>query len=200
MWLNILTAVGMATCVITGQIKIAFEFFGFGIVFPASNLFFAFLTFPITDIIADIYGKREANNTVWVGFVSQLAAISILEVCMLLPGDNAKLAPFHIGGWVVFFGSTIAYLVSQFWDVYFFHWIKEKWTGDRHLWLRNNLSTLSSQLINSLIFISIVFGVDELWIMLSGSIIIKWAIAILDTPLVYLGKYLLSERNEVAYA
>lgn len=186
----------MATCVITGQIKVAFELFGYPVIFPASNLFFAFLTFPITDIIADIYGKEEANTTVWIGFVSQLLTICILEICILLPGDGMKLASFHIGGWVVFFGSAIAYLLSQLWDVYSFHWIKENWTGDRHLWLRNNLSTFSSQLINSTIFITVVFGVDELLVMLSSSILIKWLIALLDTPFVYLGKYLLSNRKE----
>jgi len=200
LWLNTLTAIGMATCVITGQIKISFELFGYPIIFPASNLFFAFLTFPITDIITDVYGKREANVTVWIGFVSQLTTILILEVCMLFPGDTAKLEPFHVGGWVVFVGSAIAYLTSQFWDVYFFHWIKENWTGDKHLWIRNNLSTFSSQLINSTIFISFVFGIDELLVMMSGSILVKWVIALLDTPFVYLGKYFLTRRREIAFS
>jgi len=193
MWLNTLTAIGMATCVITGQIKISFEIFGYSMMFPAANIFFALLTFPITDIIADIYGKKQANITVWIGFVSQMVSILIFEVCMLLPGDTTKLQPFHIGGWLVLAGSATAYLSAQFWDVYFFHWIKENWTGEKHLWIRNNLSTFSSQLINSTIFISIVFGIDELLIMLSGSIVIKWIIALLDTPFVYLGKYYFSK-------
>lgn len=195
LWLNMLTAVGMATCVFTGQIKISFELFGYAIAFPASNLFFAFLTFPVTDIISDVYGKKEANITVWVGFFSQLATIGILEFSMLFPGDTSKLAPFHIGGWSVFIGSGIAYLTAQFWDVYFFHWIKDNWTGDKHLWLRNNLSTFSSQVINSAIFITFVFGIDELLVLLSGSIVIKWIIALLDTPFVYMGKHLLLKKK-----
>lgn len=191
LWLNALTAIGMSTCVFTGQIKILMEVWGFTLMFPASNLFFALLTFPVTDLIADVFGKKEANRTVWVGFISQLLTIAIIELCMLFPGDTAKLSPFHMGGWLVFVGSSIAYLVSQFWDVYIFHWIKENWTGEKHLWLRNNLSTCSSQLINSSIFITFVFGLEGLVTMLASSMMIKWTIALIDTPFVYFGRYLL---------
>ncbi|MFN0065334.1 MAG: queuosine precursor transporter [Chlamydiales bacterium] len=187
LWLNILTAVAMATCVFTGQVKVSVACF----VFPASNIFFGFLTFPITDLIADIFGRKEANVTVWVGFFSQLLTIFILEVCMLLPGAGEKLGAFRMGGWRVFFGSCVGYLTAQFWDVYFFHWIKEKWTGERHLWLRNNLSTFSSQLINSALFMTIVFGFHDFLIMFPGSILVKWLIALADTPFVYLGRYLI---------
>ncbi len=197
LWLNVLTAIGMATCVITGQIKISLEIFSLRLQFPASNLFFAFLTFPVTDIIADIYGKKEANRTVWIGFASQIIAIMIIEICMLFPCDSSKLVPFHIGGWTVLVGSAIAYLAAQFWDVAFFHWIKENVTGDKHLWIRNNLSTCSSQLINSTLFIAIVFGLESLPIMLASSILVKWIIALLDTPFVYLGKYLLTRETPI---
>lgn len=194
-FLNTLTAAAMASCVFTGQIKIELAILGKTFVFPASNLFFALLTFPITDIIADVYGKKEAQLTVWVGFISQLATVVILEICMLMPGDTKLLAPFHTGSLWVLMGSSAAYLTAQFWDVYIFHFIKENVTGEGHLWLRNNVSTFSSQIINSAIFISFVFGISELLPLLEGSLVIKFAIALIDTPFVYLGKYLLSPEN-----
>lgn len=185
----------MATCVITGQVKVSFELFGYLFKFPAANIFFALLTFPVTDIIADVFGKKEANFTVWVGFISQFLTIFILELVMRLPGETEALQPFHVGGWLFLFGSAVAYLTAQFWDVFIFHWIKENITGEKHLWLRNNLSTFSSQMINSSLLIFIVFGVDELLLMLPGSILVKWTLALIDTPFVYLGKYLLKEER-----
>ncbi len=197
LWLNALTAIGMSTCVFTGQIKMIWNIWGMELIFPASNIVFALLTFPVTDLIADVFGKKEANRTVWIGFISQLLTISIIELCMLLPGESSALAPFHVGGWLVFIGSSIAYLVAQFWDVYIFHWIKENWTGDKHLWIRNNVSTCSSQLINSTIFLFFVFGWEGLTGMLAASMAVKWTIALIDTPFVYLGRGLL--KSQISY-
>ncbi|MBU4485238.1 queuosine precursor transporter [bacterium] len=193
-WFNMLCAVGMATSVFTGQLKIVIPTTFGTIVFPASNLFFAFLTFPITDIITDVLGKKEARTTVWIGFASQVITMVIIQVCLLFPGDTSALVPFAIDGWKVVTGSLIAYFAAQFWDIWIFHWIKEKITGDRHLWLRNNASTFSSQLINSTLFIGIVFGPKALLVMLPSSMLVKWIIAAADTPFVYLGRMYLRKN------
>lgn len=182
----------MSLCIFSGQLKVSFELFGTPILFPASNIIFAFLTFPVTDIIADIFGKQEAQRTVWVGFFSQLITILSIECFVNLPGNTQALEPFRVGGWSVFVGSTIAYFVAQYWDVHFFHWIKHHVTGDRHLWLRNNLSTFTSQLINSSLFIWFVFGFEAVTDMLIGSMLVKWVAAVLDTPFVYLGRWIIT--------
>jgi queuosine precursor transporter len=179
----------MSLCIFAGQLKVSFVAYDLPIVFPASNIIFAFLTFPVTDIIADVYGKREAQRTVWIGFFSQLLTVVTIELCARLPCETSALEPFRMGGWFVFVGSSIAYFIAQFWDVHFFHWIKENITGEKHLWLRNNLSIFTSQLINSTIFIGFVFGIDALSQMIVGSMIIKLLAAVIDTPFVYLGRW-----------
>ncbi len=200
-YLNALTAIGMSLCILAGQLIVSFELFDTPIIFPASNIIFAFLTFPVTDIIADVFGKKEAQRTVWIGFYSQLITIVTIECFVNLPGSTEALNPFRVGGWSVFVGSTIAYFIAQYWDVHFFHWIKHHVTGDRHLWLRNNLSTFTSQLINSTIFIGFVFGYDALMEMLVGSMLVKWVAAVLDTPLVYLGRWVCTPKlsEEIRY-
>ena len=93
-----------------------------------------------------------------------------------------------IGGWT-------SYAVSQHLDVWIFHKIKEKTKG-KHLWLRNNVSTLISQFIDTLIFITIVFyGVCPLWNAIFGQYIIKVIIALLDTPIVYLAVKFLNKEE-----
>ena len=185
LWLNLAMAVGMATSVFTGQLRVIVPVGSGELVFPASNLFFAFLTFPVTDVIADVIGRREARVSVWIGLAAQLATMAILQLSLLLPGDTATLEPFAIGGWRVLVGSTLAYLSAQLWDIWIFHRIKDRLTGERHLWLRNNVSTFTSQVLNSALFIGVVFGPAELPAMLFGSIVVKWVIAVVDTPFVY---------------
>jgi len=186
LWLNLSMAVGMATSVFTGQLRVFIEIGSLELVFPASNVFFAFMTFPVTDVIADVIGKRDARLSVWIGLAAQIVTVAIIQVSLLLPGDTSALEPFALGGWRVLLGSTLAYLTAQLWDIWIFHWIKERFTGDGHLWLRNNVSTCTSQTINSGLFIAVVFGLDSLPAMLLGSVVVKWAIAFVDTPFVYL--------------
>jgi uncharacterized integral membrane protein (TIGR00697 family) len=83
----------------------------------------------------------------------------------------------------------IAYLVSQSHDVWAFHWWKQK-TSDRHLWLRNNLSTMVSQLFDSILFIVIAFGgtyeLNTIGAMIISQYVVKVGIALLDTPFCYI--------------
>ena len=82
-------------------------------------------------------------------------------------------------------GSLVAYVVSQNWDVRVFHKLKEM-TDGRHLWLRNNVSTMTSQALDTVIFITIAFyGVLPVVPMIIGQYIVKLLIAALDTPFIY---------------
>jgi len=164
-----------------------------GLILPAAIVLYPF-TFLFTDVVAETEGKKSARRLVMMGFYMSLVMVLVLVVGKLLPA-----APFwrHQDAYNVILGSTprivlasmIAYLISQNHDVWAFHFWRDK-TGGRHLWLRNNLSTMVSQLIDSVIFIGIAFGglypLQTVLIMMGSQYLVKVAIAVLDTPFCYL--------------
>ena len=107
------------------------------------------VTFLCTDFISELYGRGRANLVVWVGFGLNVWVVTILAVGGALPGSES---PIFDGVRQLAFGavaaSMIAYLTAQLVDVQLFHFWK-RLTGGRHLWLRNNGSTLVSQLVDT---------------------------------------------------
>jgi uncharacterized integral membrane protein (TIGR00697 family) len=148
-------------------------------------------TFLITDTLSEHYGKTEARRAVFVGFTGQ-----ILFLAMTLTVTNAPIFADKADAFGSVFailprlilGSFVAYAISQLWDVQVFHALKERLPGKRTLWIRNILSTFTSQGIDSVIFITIAFYgvIDNLF----GFIMITWGVkvllALLDTPFIYL--------------
>ncbi len=171
----------------------------FGLFVPAGVLAYS-LTFVCTDVIGEIWGRQRANRTVLGGFVALVAVLALVQIGLLWPE-----APFwpHEEAFETILQSTsriivasfTAYLVSQYHDVWAFHFWKGV-TGGRHLWLRNNLSTAVSQFLDSTVFITIAFyGTMPVLPLIIGQWIIKFVIAALDTPVVYLVVWLL-RRSE----
>ena len=165
------------------------------------------ITFLCTDFISELYGKRRANLVVWTGLILNLWVLFILWFGGKLPenpGINSD-AFFRIRE--LTFGATIAsmiaYLTAQFVDVHLFHFLK-KITNGKHLWLRNNGSTLTSQLIDSIAVVLITYygakaiEIQEghsvfsyLLILILSNYFFKMASALLDTIPFYIGvKYL----------
>jgi len=166
------------------------------------------ITFLLTDIVCEVWGRRRANLMVVTGFVMSLLSLVLIQVTLALPGSPAWAAGnpnygtvaemqrafesvFTLPG-VLIFGSMTAYLVAQLMDVSLFHYWKRVTRG-RHLWLRNNASTMTSQLVDTIIVNSIFlgFGLGLPWDVI-GKIIVaaylcKVLIALLDTPFIYLG-------------
>ena len=152
------------------------------------------LTFIVTDVLGEVYGKRRAARLVWMGFVAQLMFLVMVTIGRFVPypsfwgGQDAYVA---IVGLVprIILGSLTAYLLSQYHDVFAFHFWKKK-TNGKHLWLRNNASTMVSQAIDTVVFVIIAFaGVFKgasLWGMIWIMYVTKLAIAVVDTPVVYL--------------
>ena len=166
---------------------------GFGDwVMPAGIVAYPF-TFLVTDTLSEVYGRRAAARVVWMGF-----ALSVLMVALVYAAGALPAAGFWEGqaafddtlGAVprIVFGSMIAFLVSQNSDVFLFHLVR-RLTGQRYLWLRNNASTIASQAIDTVLFISIAFAGtvpgDTLLNMMVTQYVVKVAIAAADTPLVY---------------
>lgn len=123
------------------------------------------ITFLCTDFISELYGRRRANSVVWVGLILNIWVVFILWLGGVLPPslpldpatgepvlDAAGRLPVYFEIKTLAFGavtaSMLAYLSAQFCDVYLFHFWK-KLTHGKHLWLRNNGSTLVSQLVDT---------------------------------------------------
>lgn len=151
------------------------------------------LTFLVTDLLSELYGRRTATRVVWLGFGMNVLMVLLVYVGRVIPPAafwEGQSSYEQILGSVprIVLASMIAYLVSQHHDVFAFHFWK-RLTKGRHLWLRNNASTMVSQGMDTLLFISIAF-----WGVLPGAVVlkmmgtqylIKLCIAALDTPLCY---------------
>lgn len=183
------------------------------IVFPSAVLAYA-LTFTFTDIISEVWGKGSAAKIVVFGLVSNALALFLVTFSVILPAAPFQSEYASVFNLVFSFSpgiivsSMIAYLISQFNDVMLFHKLKEA-TGGRHLWLRNNLSTMVSQFLDTLVFIMLAFYAlpilvvgnpiipfEEVPRLVLGQYIIKVLIAILDTPLVYTVVYLVKNSGK----
>ena len=164
-----------------------------GLVIPAAIVAYP-LTFLMTDVIGEIWGKEQANETVKLGFICQLISLVLIGLAILLPvapfADNqAEFKGIMAQSFRVVAASLVAYYCSQSWDVWVFHKIREKGTGNK--WLRNNLSTMTSQIIDTAIFITIAFvgSAPNIWVMIGSQYLIKCIYALLDTlPFYWLTK------------
>jgi uncharacterized integral membrane protein (TIGR00697 family) len=177
------------------------------------------LTFLCTDFISELYGKKRANTVVWVGLLLNLWVIFILWIGGILPPkpellenglpalDDPSRVFFQIRKWTVSatIASMIAYLTAQFVDVHIFHWIRKRTKG-KMLWLRNNGSTLTSQMVDSLAVITVTWLMARnaiqispgetvfhgLLILVLSNYVFKMISALVDTIPFYIGTKWLS--------
>ena len=165
------------------------------------------LTFLVTDLISEIYGQKKANLIVFSGFVASIFVLSFLwlgaqfnSIPNSIVDDFTYNAVFQ-NAWRLITASMVAYLFAQFIDVRVFHFWK-KLTNGKHLWLRNNGSTIASQLIDTTLVIFILFvGVWDTNQILSAIIdgwIFKMLMAFLDTPIIYAVIYFLKGKIDIA--
>ncbi|CAA0195449.1 conserved membrane hypothetical protein. putative transporter [Tenacibaculum maritimum] len=162
------------------------------------------ITFLITDILSEIYGKKKANQVVIAGIFASFFSMLILIVANHAPAiDNSPIDTkifskvFGLSPLAVF-ASMIAYLFAQFIDIRIFHYWKSLTKG-KHLWLRNNFSTFASQFIDTFTVLFLLCSFKVLpWsiftsLLLSG-FLFKIIIAALDTPILYLVIYWFRKR------
>ncbi|MGZ0015465.1 queuosine precursor transporter [Yeosuana sp. AK3] len=162
------------------------------------------ITFLITDLISEIYGKKRANDIVVTGIFASIFSLSIVYVSNMVPAT--VWSPVTDGMFSTVFGNTalavfasmLAYLFAQFIDIQIYHFWK-RLTKGKHLWLRNNFSTFSSQFVDTFTILVLLcgFGIIE-WSKFKGLLIagfvFKALIAAFDTPFLYLGVYLFRRR------
>jgi len=152
------------------------------------------LTFLITDILSEIYGRRNTSIVVFSGFFASLLVLLILYLGHVFPaidGSPVSDDQFDIvfqNSWRVISSSMIAYLVAQFVDVRIFHLIKQKTKG-KHLWLRNNFSTIFSQLVDTVLVVGVIFwglkSFDEILPLIGDGWLFKALFAAADTIIIY---------------
>ena len=166
---------------------------GSWIVLPAAAIIYV-CTYPILDVITEVYGKKAAHRTVLSGFLTQVFAIMFIWIAIQLPAapyyeHQQAFETIFTAGFRVTIASLVAYLVSQNLDVMIFNKLKNR-HGDKKLWIRNNASTMASQLVDTTIFITIAFygimPLGALLTLIATQYVFKFVVAILDTPIVYL--------------
>ena len=165
------------------------------------------LTFLVTDLISELYGQRKANLVVFSGFIASMFVLLFLwlgaqfnAIPSSIVGDEIYNAVFQ-NAWRIIAASMVAYLFAQFIDVRIFHFWK-RLTNGKHLWLRNNGSTIASQLVDTTLVVCILFiGVWESDQIISAVIdgwLFKMLMAFIDTPIIYGIIYLLKGKIEIA--
>jgi len=180
----------------------------FGLTVPAGTLAYPF-TFLATDLICELYGKKRAQVLVWVGFSMNFFMLGLMMLGHYLKdasGVSGATSTFEsVYGFMIgnVIASMFAYLVAQSVDVKLFHFWKHLTKG-KHLWLRNNLSTVVSQLVDTTAILSVLYiannlgdsirTISDLISLIIASYLFKFCIALLDTPLFYIGVWGLKDR------
>ena len=165
------------------------------------------LTFLVTDLISELYGQKKANLVVFSGFVASMFVLLFLwlggqfnAIPDSIVNDDTYNKVFQ-NAWRIIAASMIAYLFAQFIDVRIFHFWK-RLTNGKHLWLRNNGSTIASQLVDTTLVVLILFvGVWEPSNIVSAIIdgwLFKMLMAAIDTPIIYGIIHLLKGKVEIA--
>ena len=192
------------------------------------------ITFLVTDLISELYGQKRANYLVTVGLVLNFFILGTLTLGSYIPAVDPSAQPpwqtLNLASDVILpngstvsgqvelysllyattsgavFASMMAYIAAQYCDVKLFHFWK-RLTNGKHLWLRNNGSTLVSQMVDSFVVISVTFGaafmagtislavmINYMW----SNYLFKLTVALLDTPFIYLGVHYLKRYLELS--
>ena len=206
----ILTGIFIASLVASNLIFQKFFTWSFlGINFELSVGIIAYpVTFLVTDLISELYGQKRANQVVVSGFFASVFTTLLVLVSVNAtavnwsPIDNFTFKKvFGLTG-PAFFASMVAYLTAQLIDVRIFHFWK-RLTNGKHLWLRNNASTMFSQLVDTSVILIILCtaGVIE-WERFFGLWIMGWLfkifVALIDTPIIYGIIHLLKGKIDIA--
>ncbi|MEK6935677.1 MAG: queuosine precursor transporter [Nanoarchaeota archaeon] len=176
--------------------------FDFGIITffaTAATLVFS-VTFLLTDIINEKFGRKETQKMIFIAFITQIAVAFFIWLAISL-----KPAPFwpdqeifvQIIGFAprIMLASWVAFLISENTDAYLFSWFK-KITNGKHLWIRNVFSSIPSMALDTLIFVTIAFyKVQPILPLIIGVLAIKWLVGIIDIPFMYLNRWIMYKNK-----
>lgn len=182
-------------------IDLGFSLFGLPMLLSGGAITYAF-TFLCTDVIGELWGKKDAGLAVKFGFIAQIFAIALIIATQHTPAHDQEIQKAYevlLGSSPIFVvGSLSAYICSQKWDVFIFHHLRDKFNADpRKRWIWNNASTITSQIIDTFIYAFISFGIgcgllfedgglNQMFGIFIGQYLLKVCLALIDTPIFYL--------------
>lgn len=193
----------IAAIVANIQVTKTVELFGFTA--TLGNIVYAG-SFLVTDILSENHGREEARRAVGIGFFSLIIMTLLMNFALLFrPGSSdfahESLVTLFAPMPRIVVASLFAYGLSQMHDIWSYNLWKRLWPAKKYIWVRNNLSTMVSQLIDSVVFTLIAFyGIFPGGVLLEIMIttyIFKWIVAVLDTPFLYLASFLW-DRKKIA--
>lgn len=182
------------------------DFWGF---YTSGSAIFYAAIFMGTDIITEHYGKKAGFQMIWKAFFA-IAALMVAQQLVLLLGNTEDSLGASEAMEVLFsavpritFASLIAFIIVQRFDIWLYHWIHKKTKG-KMLWLRNIVSTSTSQVLDSVLFFGVAFyGVLPSAVLLQAiisGIVVKLIVALIDTPFIYLSYWVKGRKlSEATY-
>ena len=166
-------------------------------------------TFLCTDILSEYYGKEKARMNILIGFSAFLFMTLLMVITIGFEPSDADWVQESLSNVFTpmtrfFIASMIAYLISQYFDVWLFNYLKQALSG-KSLWLRNNLSTIISSLVDNTVFSIFawillnpepvsVYNVIMIYIL--GTYLLRIFIALIDTPFIYIAKFFVPKTND----
>lgn len=194
-----------ANCIASKMFNTGITLFGAPVTLTTGALCYP-ITFLCTDVIGELWGKEEAGTAVKFGFVVQLLSTAVIVIARYMPAVDVNMQNAYVTllgqNYVFVLASLIAYGCSQSWDVFAFHKIRSWYlckhgSTDGGKWLWNNGSTMTSQLVDSVVYVSVAFGFGFGWFfdsamyqvllnMILGQWLFKVILAALDTPVFYI--------------
>lgn len=193
-----------ANCIATKLFDTGIQLLGSNITITCGVICYP-MTFLITDVIGEIWGKKEANDAVKFGFICQLVSTLFVTLARYMPAADMEVQSAYVSllgqSWIFVVASLTAYLCSQSCDVTLFHAIRELYikrhgSTDGGKWIWNNVATITSQLVDSSVYVVVAFGIGFGWAwtpegrtsmfgMIVGQWLFKVVLALLDTPFFY---------------
>jgi uncharacterized integral membrane protein (TIGR00697 family) len=200
-------------CTIAANIEVLILVHAFGLDTTLGNVLFA-STFLATDIMSELYGKMEASRCVKIGILANITFILISQSWFLyIPAAGDSMAEpirtVFANTPRVMLASLFAYAICELYDVWAYHavwkWSEKKFGNKRKfLWLRNNGSTLMSQLINVIVFNLLAFAGVFPWKTIAEILVFGYGIfivtSLMDTPFVYLARRIAEKHPDLLKA
>jgi queuosine precursor transporter len=188
--------IGLFSGLIVMTSILAVKFINIGWFLITAEVFIYAATFLVTDMLSEFFGKKEARKAVITALLVDVLLVFAVGLAVYWPpaaefaGSQAAFEQIFGTTWRIVAASIAGFTIAQLHDVWAFHFWKRLFRG-KHLWIRNNMSTVTSQLIDGVVFYTIAFyGVIPVLPLVIGSFPLRALIGVLDTPFLYVTRWI----------